>query len=288
MQTLYGKPVVERLGLLIKQEAAALIDAGVEPQLAVVMVGNNPDSSRYVAMKTKRAQELGIILSLYHLAEGTSYDEVRQTLEYLAKDEEVHGIIMQLPLPEPFTPVQVDELLALVPTSKDVDGLAGAWQTMAEEPVPFDIDQLLSRTGTFLPPMVSAVVSLLDHYALPFRDQKVVIVGKGRLVGAPLLAYFTKAGVDVQAVDEATDRILDTTSKADILITGTGERDLITYQWVKEGAVVIDCAQDLHRDSVEQVASAVTPEIGGVGPLTVNWLLFNLICAAQRKEADGR
>ena len=143
---------------------------------------------------------------------------------------------------------------------------------------------LLAYKAAFLPPMIGAVVSLLDHYAISLADKKIVIVGKGRLVGEPLSTYFKAAGLDVESVDETTERILDVTKTADILITGTGEKDLITYQWVKEGAVVVDCAQDLHRDSVEQVASAVTPEIGGVGPLTVNWLLTNLITAAELQE----
>ena len=129
--------------------------------------------------------------------------------------------------------------------------------------------------------MVAAVCLLLSHYKISLNDKRIVIVGKGILVGQPLVTFFQKLGYTVESVDEETEHILTITKQADILIAGTGSPDLITFQWVKAGAVVLDCAHDVHRDSVDQIAGAVAPATGGLGPLTVAWLLHNTIRAAR-------
>lgn len=278
MKLLLSKPLVEELSLTLKTGAAQLIDDGIEPHLAVVLVGAHPDSLRYISIKTQVAKEVGVIVSLYHLEETASYEEIEQTISYLNEDAEVHGIILQLPLPEQFTLEQTDKLLCSIVPEKDVDGLGGYWQK--EQWNALTTKQLLQPQPKLLPPMVGAVVSLLDHYGLSASGKKIVLVGKGRLVGGPLLSYFESCGLDVTAVDEETENILDITSQADLLISGTGEPNLITYQWVNPGSIVIDCAEDVHEDSVGQVAEALAPARGGVGPLTVIWLLHNTIQAA--------
>ena len=169
-------------------------------------------------------------------------------------------------------------LLSLVPASKDVDGLGGHWQKQAGQAL--TLKELLEPQNALLPPTVSSVLSLLDQYSISPRDKRTVMVGRGRLVGRPLEEYFKHLGLEVASVDEETPGILAITQTADILISATGEPDLITYQWVKQGAVVVDCARDIHEDSVGQVASALAPSRGGVGPLTVAWLLYNTIIAA--------
>jgi len=281
MQVLQSRQLVEKIQTEIKRDAVDLIDRGIDPQLAIVMVGNNPASARYVGIKSERGKELGIICSLYHMEEGTTYEEIEATLKYLALDEEIHGIILQLPLPANFTREQTNRLIAAIPAEKDVDGLRGSWKTDALAKEPYSLETMLSDHVHSLPPMVMSVLSLLDFYGITFANKQVVLVGKGRLVGEPLETYLKKSGAKVVSVDEETRNILKTTQTADILISGTGQDDLITYQWVKEGAVVVDCARDVHRDSVDQVASAVGPATGGVGPLTVAWLLHNLIQACS-------
>lgn len=283
MQILLSQPVVDKLHTETRQRVAAYIDQGIDPQLAVVMVGNNPASVRYVRIKSERAKELGIICSVYHLEEDIPYEHIAETVKYLADDEDIHGIIIQLPLPAQFSREQTDALIELIPEIKDVDGLRGTWLKDEAGAEPLSLSGLLHDHPHALPPMVLSVVSLLDFYSLLQKDSSVVLVGEGRLVGAPLLQYFRKVGMPAVAVNEETEDILKVTQIADVLIAGTGQPDLITYQWIKEGAVVIDCAQDVHRDSIDQLAGAVAPSKGGVGPLTVAWLLYNLIQAVDHQ-----
>ena len=279
MKALLSATLVGRMLRDTANTASGLIGRGIDPQLAAVLVGNNPESVKYIAMKSRRAMEAGIILSTYHLEETLSYDQIAKVLDYLAADHDIHGIILQLPLPGHFTAEQTDALLKLIPASKDVDGLRGDWKTQ-EYGAPAYADLVLSRPFS-LPPMVGAVVSLLDEYAIPLTGKKIVLVGSGRLVGSPLLSYFKLLGLDAQAVNEETEGILDIAFQADILITGTGQKDLVTYQWVKPGATVVDCAADVHFDSVSQVADALAPSVGGVGPLTMAWLLHNTVQATD-------
>lgn len=282
MLTLSSKPLVEKIQLTTKQEVARLIDEGIDPQLGVVLVGNNPQSLRYIAIKSKMAKECGIIVSLYHLEEGSSLSTVQETLFFLSEDKDIQGIILQLPLPKTFSSSEVDVLINDIAPLKDVDGLRGDWQSLTYKGV--NLAALSARQRVALPPMVLSVLSLLDHYNLSLEGKKVVTVGKGRLVGQPLFAFLKKLNIDVEWVDEETPHILDITQQADILITGTGQPNLITYQWVKEGAVVVDCSGDVHVDSVSQVVSALSPATGGVGPLTTAWLLHNTIQAVENNK----
>jgi len=284
MQNLASQPIVAQLHAKIKTLAAECIDRGVDPLLAVVLVGSNPASLTYVQMKEKAALELGIILSIYHIEETAPFSEIEATIHFLAQDPEVHGLIVQLPLPDAFPTAQVDALLAGIPSSKDVDGLSGEWKN-AHLPEP-NLAAFLHPHAPLLPPMIGSVISLLDYYQYPPKNKEVVLVGNGRLVGQPLAYYLQSQKIAVDVVDEETPKILEHTQKADILITGTGEKDLITYQWVKEGVVVINTSGDVHVESVSQVAEALSPTIGGVGPLTVAWLLYNTVAAA-RKELNG-
>ena len=285
MQTLLSKPLVAELKLAIKKESAALIDDGVDPQLAVILIGNDSDSLRYVAIKDRTAKEVGIIFSLYHTEASTPYEEIEKTIAFLNADPDVHGIIIQLPLPDRFSEKQTQALLALIDPVKDVDGLGRSWE--ADYWQALTTEQLQVLHPHSLPPMVSSVISLLDFYNIDLKDKKVVLMGKDRLVGQPLLTYFKKVGVSATLVDEETPKILDITKEADVLITATGQENIITYQWIKEGAVVVDCAFDVHEDSVGQIASALAPATGGVGPLTVNWLLYNTVQAARNLIRKG-
>jgi methylenetetrahydrofolate dehydrogenase (NADP+)/methenyltetrahydrofolate cyclohydrolase len=294
MQTLSSDRIIPPVELQLKHAVADLIDQDCEPHLAVVLVGNHEESLRYVRIKSKKAKELGIILSLYHLEADTPIAEIQQTVRFLAQDSDVHGIILQLPLPETVTPAETEQLLKEIPPDKDVDGLTGAWQGELERwyrelPVPAQKERreagaLISQAlalSTHFPPMIRSVTSLLAAYDLPFTDRRTVMVGAGRLVGAPLTAFLSTLEYAARSVDEETPKIFDITTEADILVTGTGVPNLITYQWIKPDAVVVDCAGDVHHDSVEQVASAVSPARGGIGPLTVTWLMYNVVQAAK-------
>ena len=279
MISLESKPILTPLRAELAQQVTKLIASGVEPHLAAVLVGDDEQSLRYIERKTFAAHELGIIFSVYHLEAGMPCSEIEQTIKFLGADPEVHGIILQLPLPEEYSPKDIDLLIKAIPPAKDVDGLRGDWETLTF--TQYSLESLLGTQPYALPPMIGSVCSILDQYKIDLEGKKIVIVGEGRLVGAPLSAFFKKLHFDVTVVDEHTKNIFDVTVEADVLITGTGQTDLITYQWIKEGATVINCSQDVHEDSVKQVAGALSPSVGGIGPLTVFWLLHNSYQAAR-------
>ena len=283
MQTLLSQPVVTILKERTKATVTRLLAKDIEPHLAVILVGEDPSSLKYITIKSRVAKEVGIIVSLYHLEEESSPEQIAETLTFLSKDPEVHGIIVQLPLPEHIPADKIDWLLNQIDPLKDVDGLRGDWKQ--QEYAGHGLVDLARPQPYSLPPMVASVLSLLDHYQIELANKKVVLVGKGRLVGQPLEDFFKKQKITVQSVDEETEDILHITVSADVLVAGTGQPDLVTYQWVKEGAVVIDCDRDVHSDSVSQIAAALAPSTGGVGPLTVAWLLHNTAEAAAQGES---
>ncbi len=287
MKLMESKQLVEDIHLATKTEAARLVDAGFAPHLAVVLVGEDEASLRYIDIKSKRGKEDGVTVSVYYIEADAPKAEAFQLVDYLALDSDVHGIIVQLPLPEQWSEAETDDLISRIPNHKDVDGLNGQWKEQSYQD--YGMKSLDLPFTSYLPPMVASVCLLLEHYEHQLEGKNIVVVGKGKLVGGPLTTFFEKLGLNVTAVDEHTDDILSITSKADILISGTGVANLITYQWVKEGAVVLDCADDVHRDSVDQVASEVAPARGGLGPLTVAWLLRNVVAAAaqQYRERGG-
>ncbi len=283
MQLLSSAELVKTLAAHTERAAAELLERDIFPHLAILLVGSNSDSLTYIDKKQARAKELGITISIYHIEEEEPHDQAVLALDHLSTDEEVHGIIVQLPLPESWSKDETDQLLTHIAPEKDVDGLRGNWvETLTPST---DAAATIMSSQVALPPMVAAVVLLLNHHAISLVGKKIVLVGHGRLVGTPLLQFLTAMGLDVVAVDEETEKILGITKQADILISGTGQPDLITYLWIKEGAVVVDCARDVHRDSVDQIAEAVAPATGGVGPVTVQWLLHNTVLAATTQTS---
>ncbi|CAN5145472.1 bifunctional methylenetetrahydrofolate dehydrogenase/methenyltetrahydrofolate cyclohydrolase FolD [soil metagenome] len=288
MELMESKQLVASLHLAAKKEAARLVDAGFAPHLAVVLIGEDEASLRYIDIKSKRGKEDGVTVSVYYIEADAPKSEAQQMVDYLAGDTDVHGIIVQLPLPGSWSKAETADLIAKIPNHKDVDGLNGAWMEQSYQGT--GLKSLNLPFTSYLPPMVASVCLLLEAYQLPLEGKNIVVVGRGKLVGAPLTHFFEKQGLNVTAVDEHTDDIFSITSKADILIAGTGVENLITYQWVKEGATVMDCANDVHRDSVDQVARFVAPARGGLGPVTVAWLLRNVVAAAaqQFRERGGQ
>ncbi|MCC2632108.1 MAG: methylenetetrahydrofolate dehydrogenase (NADP+)/methenyltetrahydrofolate cyclohydrolase, partial [Patescibacteria group bacterium] len=227
---------------------------------------------------------LGIILSLYHIEAGAPAEEIEKTVAFLSEDPEIHGVLLQLPLPDVYDKKETDRLIALISDEKDVDALNGSWKKADWRAK--TVTDFREISSFFLPPMVCSVFSLLDYYDIESDEGPLVTVGKGRLVGQPILEYAKKLGIDASSVDEETPDILSVTKIAKVLVTGTGEPDLVTYQWVSEGATVIDCSGDVHFDSVSQVAANLSPAKGGVGPLTTVWLLHNVVRAARNTEGE--
>jgi methylenetetrahydrofolate dehydrogenase (NADP+) / methenyltetrahydrofolate cyclohydrolase len=236
----------------------------VTPKLAIVQTVHTPIIDTYVKLKIKYGADIQVEVEPHIIDQKDALDTIRQ----LNADPNVHGIIIQLPVTDP---TQTSELVNAVDPAKDVDGLG-------EKP---DYD----------PATPTAVNWLLAGYNIELRGKKIVIVGRGRLVGEPLAQLFTESGLNVDVADKTTIDLRALTRSADVLITATGQPGIITSDMIQPDAVVVDAGVatdagklvgDLAADVRERTDLTITPEKGGVGPLTVCALFENVIQAARR------
>ena len=258
---LYGKPVAEKIYQEIKEE---LKGGQIQPFLAVILVGEDKASHSYVRVKEKKAEELGIKFELYHFTTNSLSSQIIDQIQKLNENPAVAGIIVQLPLPEG---LDQEKILQSISPQKDTDGLN------SENPAP----------------TAAAILKILDYYNIDYKNLKMVIVGRGKLVGGPLEKMLTARGIEPLVCDSKTDNLTEITSKADILISATGVPGLIKADMVSEKAIVIDAGTaeskgemkgDVDKE-IYQKAKAYSPVPGGVGPLTVAMLMKNLVEAAN-------
>lgn len=265
-----GKAIADKQAVRVKRLAVSLRKRGIIPKLAVILVGNDEASKIYVRLKSKRAAEAGVETKILKFEETIGGIGVIGEIRELNADETVHGILVQLPLPSGLHPVRRGILDAIAP-KKDVDGL--------------------TRKGKFLPATVRAVLVILKEAGFGgFRGlgefggsgKTVVVVGQGDLVGKPLADYLEKQKVKVIRCDEFTKDLKSETLKGDVLVVATGVPNLIKADMVKPGAIVIDCGSPKPEvdPAAAEIAGAITPVPGGVGPLTVVSLLENVLAAA--------
>ncbi len=235
----------------------------VFPKLAIVQTGADPVSDVYVRMKRSYAEDILIDIDVH----TTTMSEIISTIEALNADSSVHGIIVQLPIEDPS---QTDVVLKAIVPSKDVDGLTGQ--------------------GEYISATATAIDWLLAGYNVTLKDRRIAIVGQGRLVGAPLAKLWRTAGLDVVTYDDTVSDLQSELRKASIIVTATGQPGLITEHMLQPGAVIVDAGTATDGGTiVGDVATSVrerddlilTPEKGGVGPLTIAALFDNVITAAR-------
>jgi methylenetetrahydrofolate dehydrogenase (NADP+)/methenyltetrahydrofolate cyclohydrolase len=241
----------------------------IQPTLAIIQTTDDPVIVKYIALKQRYGEDLGITVEVHIVDQGV----VAELIDQLNKDKHVHGIMMQLPLTDPTeTQALVDHIIP----AKDVDGLG---------------TKAAYDSATAL-----AIMWLLIGYNIELRGAKIVMVGRGRLVGLPLEKLLQEAGYEVTSVDENTPDIPNITRQADILITATGVPGLITSDMVRPEAAVIDAGVateggklvgDVAPEVRERQDIAITPIVGGVGPLTVCALFDNVIRAAQATQVKA-
>ncbi len=254
-----SRTIVQHLYDELRPKVAELSQHNRQPSLAVVLVGSDPKSELYVSsIKKEKAEELGIAFTIHRLDESTSERAIIETIEQLNNEASVKGIIIQLPLPDH---IAVERILNSVALEKDVDGLR------AKSP--------------YMPPTVDAILRLFEAYDIVLEAKKIVVVGKGRLVGGPLIKELEALKLDVTACDESTDDLSACTLDADILVSATGSHHVIQPAMIKDGAVIIDVDQDVNYEAVMEKAGYITPQRGAVGPLTVACLLSNVVEATE-------
>ena len=264
-----------------KLRVERLKSQGVTPGLAVILVGDNPASQVYVRNKVKACGEMGLHSELHQFPADVAEQTVLARIAELNANPEIHGILVQLPLPP-----QIDntKVLEAISVEKDADG--------------FHLYNLgaLVTGGTVFPPCTPyGVMALLDHYRIPIEGCNAVVVGRSNIVGKPMALMLLARSATVSICTSKTRDLKQYTSMADILVVATGKPEMVTGDMIKPGAVVIDVginrmpdgklAGDVDFDSAKEKASYITPVPGGVGPMTVTMLLANTVQAAERFSA---
>jgi methylenetetrahydrofolate dehydrogenase (NADP+) / methenyltetrahydrofolate cyclohydrolase len=283
-QILDGKALARQIrGELAAEVVDFIENNGVTPTLAAVLVGDDPASQVYVRNKRRDCDEVGIDSRLHRLSATTTQEELLSLIAKLNRDDEVHGILVQLPLPK-----QIDEraVLEAVSPNKDVDAFH-----------PENVGRLVQGQPRFLPCTPSAVQQLLLRNDIPIAGQHVVVVGRSDIVGKPLsimLAQRGKGGdATVTLCHSRTPDLAAVTRQADILVVAIGRANFVTGEMIRPGATVIDVGinriesglvGDVDFDSATKVAGRITPVPGGVGPLTRVMLLVNTLTAARQLE----
>ncbi|MBZ4414717.1 bifunctional methylenetetrahydrofolate dehydrogenase/methenyltetrahydrofolate cyclohydrolase FolD [Myxococcus sp. XM-1-1-1] len=275
------------------QQVAELQSQGITPGLSVVLVGNNPASQAYVASKTRACEALGMRGQTLNLPEDVSREELFAVIDRLNQDPAVHGILVQLPLP---AHLPYKAVLEHIDPDKDVDGFHPRNAGLA----------FVGDPRAFIPCTPAGILEMLRRENVPTRGKHVVIVGRSLIVSKPLASLLMAPGPDatVTITHRHTPDLASFTRQADILIVAVGKQNLITRDMVKPGVVVIDVGQnrvedpgsargfrmvgDVDFDGVSQVAEAITPVPGGVGPMTITMLLANTLQAARQSAQTRR
>lgn len=285
-RTLDGRAVAAQIRSEVAERVRALSERGVTPGLAAVLVGDDQASRIYVGAKHKACADVGIRSEQVDLPSYVTEGELMATLRRLNRDPEIHGVIVQLPLPAHLRELEVQRTVA---PEKDVDGLH-----------PWNIGMMLRSEPTFLPATPYGIVELLLREGIPLEGAEVCIVGYGDLVGAPLSIMLTQDSIrgnaTVTSTHIKTRDLKAHTLNADILVAAAGVPHLIGGDMIKPGATVVDVGVhrtadglvgDVKYDEAAAVAGAITPVPGGVGPMTVAMLLVNTVSAAETQAYGG-
>lgn len=251
----------------------------IRPSVAVIEIGDNPINEMYVKVKEDACNRIGIYFRHYKFEEDTPELTIINKIKELNNDDYVNGVMIQLPIPDKYNEKR---LLNTIINSKDIDGLTD-----------INIGRLISGRKTIMPCTVQAIMTILKEYDVALASREVVIVGKGKLVGRPLINVMLGEGATVTVCHSKTINLEKHTREADILICATGTKNLIKEDMVKDGAVVIDVGctledgkiyGDVDFDKVSKKASLITPAKGGVGPMTVSMFLKNTILCYNSKK----
>lgn len=273
-----GKAVSAKTRAEIKIETEELSSKyGIRPGLAVIIVGEDPASQVYVRNKENASKEVGFNSLVYRLPKNTTMEELLALIDELNKNNEVHGILCQLPLPEHLDETQV--ILSIDP-NKDVDAFH-----------PVNTGKIMIGNYSFLPCTPAGVMKLIESTGEEIAGKECVVVGRSNIVGKPQAMLLLQKNGTVTICHSRTKNLKEVTKRADILVVAVGRPNFITGDMIKEGAIVIDVGinrneagklvGDVHFESAEKVASYITPVPGGVGPMTITMLLQNTLTAAK-------
>ena len=276
-QIIDGKKISSEIKDELKEKVAALKAEGKEITLAVIQVGNDPASSVYVGNKKKSCEYIGIRSLAYELPEKTSEDELLNLIKELNERNDVHGILVQLPLPKH---MNEDKIIKAIAPAKDVDGFH-----------PQSVGALSIGQPGFVSCTPAGIIQLLKRSGIEIDGKECVIVGRSNIVGKPMALLMLRENGTVTICHSHTKDLKDVCKRADILVAAIGKPKFFNHEYVKEGAVVIDVGihrgennklcGDVDYEDVFPHVSAITPVPGGVGPMTIAMLMYNCVQAAE-------
>ncbi|MBS5809683.1 bifunctional methylenetetrahydrofolate dehydrogenase/methenyltetrahydrofolate cyclohydrolase FolD [Campylobacter concisus] len=283
MKILDGKAVSLKVKESVKVRADELKKFGIEPTLAVVLVGEDKASQTYVRAKEKACNEYGIKSVAHRLSENTTQNELLALINVLNLDDSIHGILVQLPLPKH---IDTNVVLAAIDPRKDVDGFHAV-----------NVGKLVSGLEGFVPCTPLGVMEILKEYGIDVAGLNAVVIGRSNIVGKPMANLLLNASATVTVTHSKTKNLKEICKNADLIVAAIGKPFFLKADMVKDGAVVVDVGinrlddgrlvGDVDFEEVAPKCSYITPVPGGVGPMTIAMLLNNTILAAQAKIAKN-
>ena len=279
MTILDGKNVSAQVKERVKNEALNLKNQGIEPALAVILVGEDKASQTYVAAKEKACIACEIKSVMHRLSESTTQSELIALIDVLNLDDGIDGILVQLPLPKH---IDTNKILETISPAKDVDGFAA-----------INVGKLASGLDGFVPCTPLGIMEIFKAYDINLEGKNAVVIGRSNIVGKPMANLLLNANATVTVTHSKTRNLKEICVEADILVAAIGRADFVTADMVKDGAVVIDVGinrmddgklkGDVKFDEVAPKCSFITPVPGGVGPMTIAMLLSNTIKSAKNR-----
>ncbi|AYF08197.1 MULTISPECIES: bifunctional methylenetetrahydrofolate dehydrogenase/methenyltetrahydrofolate cyclohydrolase FolD [Bacillus] len=273
-----GNEVAEKKRAQLTEEVVKLKEQGIVPGLAVILVGEDPASRSYVKGKEKGCEQVGIYSELIELPETITEERLLAEIDRLNGDDRINGILVQLPLPKH---IEEKAIIERISPEKDVDGFH-----------PISVGRMMTGQDTFLPCTPHGIVELVKETNLDISGKHVVVIGRSNIVGKPVGQLFLNENATVTYCHSKTQNMKELTKLADILIVAVGRPKMVTADYMKEGAVVIDVGVnrletgklcgDVDFDNVLDVAGYITPVPKGVGPMTITMLLHNTVESAKR------
>ena len=281
MRLLYGRPLAEYIESGSRERSAALQARNVSPRLAVVSVGADAAANTYLGRLTARGKRIGVAVDDIALPRDASERDLTAALDRLARDRAVHGVVLLTPLPASLEASRVMDRIAV---DKDVEGMN-----------PFNAGLLALGRPSFVPSSAEAAIELLRFYEIPLAGARVTVLGRSPVIGRPLVALLIMEDATVTVAHSKTADLAAVTRDADIVVVGVGRAGLVRGDMLRRGATIVDAGinvtprglvGDVDMESVATVAAALSPVPGGLGSVTTELLLRNVLTAAEKLTAD--
>ena len=277
-----GKNLAKKIRQELKEECDELKNNGINPKLAVIMVGDDPASKVYVRNKSRACEEVGIEYEEFILKDETTQEKLIELIKKLNNDKIINGILLQSPIPKH---LNINEAFKAITYMKDVDGFT-----------PSSVGKLCIGEDTFISCTPYGVMKMFEEYNIDLTGKDVVILGRSNIVGKPLIQCCLQKNATVTVCHSKTKNLAEHTKRADVVISAIGQSKFVKADMVKDGAVVIDVGinrgedgkltGDVDFENVEKKASFITPVPGGVGPMTIAMLMNNVIKAAKEQSKE--